>query len=550
MTCGLDYHLFSGQQCEHEPPFLKSTSTWSGDGSHTLVTSPAWKAQKEIAAKEGLVAIGYEKKIHQFSRYCCIAATSFFTSRIIHLHRVYQAVKLMLYAPASGLYSCPLAMTDGAAKTLLNSDQTLPEVSEAFERLTSRDPQKFWTSGQWMTEQRGGSDVHKGTETIATPIEDKPGWFTLNGKKWFSSATDSDMSLLLARKSLDESLSMFFLRTRDPESNELNGIRIAKLKNKLGTRQLPTAELVLNGAKARLLSEEGRGIAKISSMLGITRLHNIISSVGYQRKMTSLALDYSTRRVAFGKKIAHHPLHLKTLAEMKVEARGNTVLMLDLARQQGLEDYGNIGDVDKLLLRLMMPVAKLYTAKKAVAIASEGIECFGGQGYIEETGIPGMLRDAQVLPIWEGTSNVMALDVLRAMAKTKGEALRAFKNRVSNILQLAGKSNDPAITTALQFVKSALYGLIDFTSQNQSEVSVMEMAGRDFAFSLAHIYVGSLLMEHALATGNDLDAITARQWIISRDMCPVVTNQKANAYRLQREGNHIRELAFEGYSNL
>ena len=463
--------------------------------------------------------------------------------------RLYQAVKLMMYAPASGLYSCPLAMTDGAAKTLLISDQTLPEVKNALDRLTSRDPQKFWTSGQWMTEKRGGSDVHRGTETIATPIEGKAGWYHLNGYKWFSSATDSDMSILLARKSLEENLSMFLLRTRDPDSKELNGIQIAKLKNKLGTRQLPTAELILTDAKARLLSEEGRGVAKISSMLGITRLHNIISSVGYQRKITSLARDYSHRRVAFGKKIANHPLHCSTLADLSVETRGNLILMLDLARQQGLEDCGNIGDVDKLLLRLMMPVAKLYTAKKAVANASEGIECFGGQGYIEDTGIPGILRDAQVLPIWEGTSNVMALDVMRAMAKTKGEALRAFKNRVSNILQIASKSNDPAVTTALQSVKSALFGLIDFTSQNQSELSVMEMAGRDFAVSLAHIYIGSLLIEHALATGNELDAITARQWTISRDMCPVVTKSKANAYRLQREGNHIQALAFEGYQN-
>ena len=324
----------------------------------------------------------------------------------------------MLYAPASGLYSCPLAMTDGAAQTLMSSDQSLPEVKKALSRLTSRDPNYFWTSGQWMTEKRGGSDVQGATETTATLIpQSESGWYNLNGYKWFSSATDSDMALLLARHgSLTENdnLSMFFLQTRDYSNDgKLNGIQIVKLKNKMGTRQLPTAELLLTNAKARLLSEEGRGVAKISSMLGITRLHNIINSVGYQRKMTSLAQDYSKRRVAFGKPIATHPLHIRTLAQMEVETRGNTVLMIDLARQQGLEDSGSIGDNDKLLLRLMTPVAKLYTAKKAIELASEGIEAFGAQGYIEDTGIPGILRDAQVLPIWEGTSNVQALDVLR-----------------------------------------------------------------------------------------------------------------------------------------
>merc|ERR1719510_2242309 len=132
-------------------------------------------------------------------------------------------------------------------------------------------------------------------------------------------------------------------------------------------------------------------------------------------------------------------------------------LLLDLARQQGLEDKGIIGDEDKYLLRLMMPVAKMFTAKKAVANASEGIESFGGQGYIEETGIPGFLRDAQVLPIWEGTSNVMALDVMRALTKTKGEALRVFRNRILSILRSAStqtSSADPNITATCQSLKS------------------------------------------------------------------------------------------------
>ena len=368
----------------------------------------------------------------------------------------------------------------------------------------------------------------------------------MNGYKWFSSATDSDMSLLLARKSMEDNLSMFFLRTRDHDDN-LNGIEIVKLKNKLGTRQLPTAELILNNAKARLLSEEGRGVAKISSMLSITRLHNIINSVAYQRKITTLAQDYSKKRVAFGQRISQHPLHLRTLSLMEVEARGNTIFMIDLARQQGLEDTGCITDSDKLLLRLMTPVAKLYTAKKAVALASEGLEAFGGQGYIEDTGIPGILRDSQVLPIWEGTSNVQALDVLRALKKTRGEALRSFKNRVANILQRASKSNDSSITTAMQAIQVALHGLIDFASQNQSELAVMEMAGRDFAFSLAHIYIGSLLIEHALVTGELLDAVTARQFCISRDLCIVTTQQKSNSYRLQREAEHIRNMTFEGH---
>ena len=168
-------------------------------------------------------------------------------------------------------------LLDGAATTLLSCDQSLLEINEAFGNLTSRDPKIFWTSGQWMTEKRGGSDVSRATETIAVPTEENPGLsFELSGYKWFSSATDSDMALVLARRK--NGLDLFFVKTRDSLTKQLNGIRIEKLKNKLGTHQLPTAELTLDGTKALLLSEEGRGVAKVSSMLNITRNHSYITS--------------------------------------------------------------------------------------------------------------------------------------------------------------------------------------------------------------------------------------------------------------------------------
>lgn len=267
------------------------------------------------------------------------------------------------------------------------------------------------------------------------------------------------------------------------------------------------------------------------------------------RKVTSLARDYSQRRMAFGRRIAQHPLHLKTLANLEVDVRGCTALLFDLARQQGLKDMQMIDENEELLLRLMTPVAKMYTAKKAVSTSSEGIECFGGQGYIEDTFIPGYLRDAQVLPIWEGTSNVMALDVLRALSKSKGVALRAFKTRVSVILQESSKSNDASITYAAQQVKVALLSLIDFAAQNQLEPAVMEIAARDFTLSMAHIYIGSLLIEQALHSQHKMDAIVARQWALTRDMCPVDTMQKANGYRLQREGSQIMDMVFENYNS-
>lgn len=239
-----------GVQCEREPPFLRAASPWGASGNE-LVTSPAWKAQKDVAAEEGLISIAYEQKQGQYSR-------------------LYQAAKLMMYSPASGLYSCPLAMTDGAAHTLKSCDQNIDEVRIAYQRLTSRDPKQFWTSGQWMTEKRGGSDVSAATETVAEKVEND---WKISGYKWFSSATDCDISLALART--DQGLSLFMIKLRD-EQDQLQNIEIVKLKNKLGTRQLPTAELRLTQTPGLLLSTEGRGLPHIAGMLNITRIHNII----------------------------------------------------------------------------------------------------------------------------------------------------------------------------------------------------------------------------------------------------------------------------------
>jgi len=505
------------------PPYLRQSTAW-GRRVDQIVTCQAWRAQKEISAKEGLIAIPYERAEGEFSR-------------------LYQLSKLYMYSPVSGLYSCPLAMTDGAAKTIESQNLNL---SEAFSHLTSRDPAKFWTSGQWMTEKRGGSDVARGTETIA--VQQGGNHYKLYGYKWFSSATDSDMTLTLARvvdkmgevEDGTKGVSMFYLKTRKPDGS-LNNIEVVKMKNKLGTRQLPTAELLLDGVDAELISEPGRGIASISGMLTITRLHNTTSSVGAMRKIISLARDYATRRTAFGEKIENHSLHIQTLSRMEVETRGCCVLLLDLARQLGLHDCGLINDQDSLLLRLMTPVAKFYTAKSAVATVSEGLECFGGQGYIEDTGLPGLLRDTQVLPIWEGTSSVMSLDVVRAIHKTKGEAITAFHFRVKNILQLS--STAPALSKSSSIISQSLSDII---STLQTSPDTVQLMARDFCLSLAHTYIAALLLEQAAITNCPMDLMVLEKWC-QRDLCPVA---RYGMDRYSREmGDKEKELVFQMYDS-
>ncbi|KAM4616159.1 acyl-CoA dehydrogenase family member 11 [Polymixia lowei] len=503
-----------GRECEVTPPQLVHFDPWGRRIDH-ITTSPAWKRMKDLSAQEGLVAIGYERTFGEWSR-------------------VYQMSKLYIYSPSSGLYTCPLAMTDGAAKVIQSLEASWP-ADEAFGRLTTRDPERFWTSGQWMTERRGGSDVASGTETVAVPQRD--GSYKLHGFKWFTSATDADMTLTLARvqdsagatKQGSRGLSLFYAEVSRDQEGRLKGIEVQRLKDKLGTRQMPTAELLLDGLPAHRLAEEGRGVASIANMLTVTRIHNSVSATAAMRRVVHLARDYASRRTTFGKLLKDHPLHMQTLARMEVETRGAFLLVMDVCRLLGREETGLATQLETHLLRLLTPVLKLYTGKQAVAVVSEGLESFGGQGYIEDTGLPGLLRDAQVLSIWEGTTNVLSLDVLRCVARSSGLVLEAYFTHTKSLL--AAASSVPSLAPAVRAVDGALSGLEEFVQDAVTRPpSYLELAARDLAYSLARIYMGALLIDHASWEGaSQLDGYAALRWC-EQDLCPVVTRKARDWY--------------------
>ncbi|NWI51021.1 ACD11 dehydrogenase, partial [Calyptomena viridis] len=502
-----------GWECELNPPIFRQYDAWGRRVDH-IDTCSAWRSMKEISAEEGLVAEAYERRYSNWSR-------------------LYQAVKLYLFSSSSGGFSCPLAMTDGAAK-VIESLGIPGSLKNAFDHLTSRDPKKFWTSGQWMTERRGGSDVANGTETMARKQPD--GTYRLYGFKWFTSAADSDMALTLARIADDEGqcpqgssgLSLFFLRVRD-EEGKLNSIEVQRLKDKLGTRQMATAELWLQGATAELISAEGRGVASISNMLNITRIHNVICAVASMRRMISLSREYASRRVAFGKLLKDHPLHMQTLARMEVQVRGAFLLMMETVRLLGLAETNKANEQDQLLLRLLIPVAKLYTGKQASAVAVEAMESFGGQGYMEDTGLPVILRDTLVLSIWEGTTNVLSLDVLRSLAKSQGQVMAVFLSSVQKKLELASGTTE--LAPAVQRMREAVGSLTQFMEAAGSEPTVtMELAARDFSYSLARIYMGALLMEHAARSdASSTDTCAALRWC-NQELCPVAAELRSSTY--------------------
>ena len=286
-------------------------------------------------------------------------------------------------------------------------------------------------------------------------------------------------------------MSLFYLETRDTDGG-LNGIQIHRLKEKLGTRALPTAELTLGGAQARLIGAEGQGVKNISILFNITRIHNAINAVAMMHRALYLATDYAKKRKAFGKLLIEHPLHAGTLSELYVRYHACFHLAFFASELLGKEECGGTEN-DRKLLRLLTPLAKLYTAKEAIAVISECLECFGGAGYVEDTGIPKSLRDAQVLSIWEGTTNVLSLDVLRAI--TKEEALPIYFEDVERRIR----------ATQADFLQEARTRLLEKLSELKSfvaEISKQEentqyALARRFAFGLSRLMAGSLLLENA-----------------------------------------------------
>jgi acyl-CoA dehydrogenase len=461
--------LYRQQLADREnEPTLTRWDAWGKRVDRVEVT-PLWRQAERIAAEEGLVATAYERK-HGL------------------LSRLHQFALVYLFTPSTDIYSCPLAMTDGAARALIVSGNRAL-IDRAVSRLTSRDPRRFWTSGQWMTEATGGSDVGL-TETVAR--KEGARW-RLHGHKWFTSAIASQMALTLARPEGNpaggKGLALFYVETRDAEGR-LNGIQVNRLKDKLGTRKVPTAELTLDGAAAELVADTGDGIKRIAPMLNVTRTWNAVSAVALARRGLALARDYAGKRVAFGAPLAEKPLHLDTLAGLEAEFHGALHLTFFTAELMGREEAGKASLEQEQLLRLLTPIAKLLTAKQSVQILSEVIESFGGAGYVEDTGLPMLLRDAQVLPIWEGTTNVLSLDFLRALDGAGG--LAVLKREIGILLR---DVREPDLVKISAVVERAVEQA--GTWLEKARGAEMEAGARRFAMTVGRAIELALLAQHA-----------------------------------------------------
>ena len=355
---------------------------------------PAYREMERIAYGSGMIAMKYQT--HEHSQYATFIGF---------------ALGYMFAMAECGLY-CPVCMTDGVARVLTRHG-THEQVMRVVPHLTSTDPATLWTGGMFLTERAGGSDVGA-NETVAKKNGD--GTWRLSGHKWFCSNVDAEAVLVTARAEGagegTKGLRTFLLLTRDNP-----GVTIERLKDKLGVRSMATGEVTLKDAVA----EEVGGFAAMADMLNLSRLYNAVASCGVIGRAVYEARHYIERRHAFGRPVLEWPLAQETFWDIEAEHAAALMLTFETVDAMCRADHGD--EEAARIVRILTPIAKAVTGKLAVPCVSEAMELIGGNGYIEESPMPRLLRDAQVLPIWEGTTNILVLDALRVMHKDGSQEL-------------------------------------------------------------------------------------------------------------------------------
>lgn len=450
--------------------------------STKLVVGEGWRKLQEFSIGKGYVTSILTQALTLTAPYVRSLIAQGYEEGLDQYTRIVNYLRELIFEGSGANVGCPVAMADGAARVLQhqlqhgggpNGSNLSPEqrkvFQNAYDHLVSRDARKGWTSGQWMTERIGGSDVSL-SETIATysplpkdaaplcdPEEGIPlGPWSIDGFKWFSSATDSNMTILLAQS--PKGLSAFYapMRRYNPSlvvsatgttgGTELNGISISRLKNKMGTKSLPTAELELKGMRAWLVGKEGEGIKQIATILTITRVRSAVSALGCLSRGLTIARGYAeVREVGAGRgrrmRLVDSPLHMRTLAGLTVEHHAMMLLAFYSAYLLGIEEHSSstraaprsVADITPSpefvtpLLRVITPLLKAYVTKQAIPLIYACMESLGGVGYLEnveseQINIARIFRDACVLNIWEGTTDVLGTDLIRALKHPKGGA--------------------------------------------------------------------------------------------------------------------------------
>ncbi|MGW4163799.1 acyl-CoA dehydrogenase family protein [Streptomyces sp. NPDC004788] len=399
---------------------------------------------------------------------------------------VRRAAAFMLASQVEAGHGCPLSMTH-AAVPALRAD---PELAAEWEPLLASRvyEQELWPPleksgvllGMGMTEKQGGSDVRANT-TRAEPLAGDGG-YVLTGHKWFCSAPMSDGFLVLAQA--PGGLSCFLVPRVLPDGTR-NPFAIQRLKDKLGNRSNASAEVEFDGSTwARPVGEEGRGLHTIIGMVAATRLDCVLGSAALMRQAVAQAVHHASYRAAFGGLLVDKPLMRNVLADLALESEAATVLGMRLAAAYDAADSGAEDERvrERALLRIAVPVAKYWVTKRCTPVVAEALECLGGNGYVEESVLPRLLRESPLNSVWEGAGNVQALDVLRALQREPG-ALNAFLTEVGR-----ARGADHRLDRAIRDLLAEL-----------ADLDGIEARARRLVERMARVLQGALLVRWAPA---------------------------------------------------
>ncbi|WP_314178573.1 acyl-CoA dehydrogenase family protein [Streptomyces winkii] len=397
-------------------------------------------------------------------------------------------------------HGCPVSMTHAAVPALRKE----PEVAAEWEPLLSSHayepgldrPARAKAgaiAGMGMTEKQGGSDVRANT-TVAAPLTGAGAGgaeYALTGHKWFCSAPMSDVFLVLAQvtgegdgergEHGEQGLTCFLVPRVLPDGSR-NTFRIQRLKDKLGNRSNASSEVEFDGTTwARRVGEVGRGVATIIEMVAATRLDCVTGSAALMRQAVAQAAHHAAHRSAFGGLLADKPLMQNVLADLALESEAATALTMRLAAAfDAAQGEGENAEQERALLRLAVPAAKYWVTKRSTPVAAEALECLGGNGYVEESGMPRLLRESPLNSIWEGSGNVQALDLLRALQRSP-EALNAFLVEIGQ-----ARGADHRLDAATKDLLTEL-----------SDLEGIEGRARRLVERMAQVLQGSLLVRYA-----------------------------------------------------
>ncbi len=379
---------------------------------------------------------------------------------------------------------CPLCMTDGVAKLIdLFCDDE--DKARLMPHIFTDNAADFFSGAMFLTEKTGGSDVGANIAT-ATHIEGKK--YLLNGEKWFCSNANADLIFALARTDSGvkgtKGLSIFLVEKHLP-SGEKNPIDIIRIKDKLGVRSMASAECMLTDTVGKLVGNEFEGFKVMVEMINVSRLYNSVAALACSRRALAEAYQFLCYRETFGKPAVEHALIRTKLTELGSLHVADFYLVWRAVKSLELADAGN--EREAQLLRIINPMTKKWSAETGVYITRESMELMGGLGYIEDTVMPKLMRDSMVLPIWEGSGNIIILDMLRAMAKTKG-----FDVICEEISKSAVKSAEYG-----KWIKEELQKLVLFSEKlKKLSQDEMEASAKPFFEKLTSIYQISLLIDN------------------------------------------------------